>query len=110
MLRGRDTLYKMVREGKNTFVKVEPGKNNKVIIRIPYNENLIKKVKTISGRRWNTKGKCWEVSYKENIIQRIQNLFGENLDIDPYFLPYTFTEGTFNKEIFKKDNSVLYEI
>jgi len=33
-------------------VKIEIGKNDKVIIRIPYSQELIKKIKTISGRRW----------------------------------------------------------
>jgi site-specific recombinase XerD len=46
---------------------------------------LIKKVKTISGRRWNPKGKYWEVPYDENLISKLQALFGENLIIDPHF-------------------------
>ena len=50
---GKSTLYKMAREGKISAVKIEIGKNDKVIIRVPYNQKLIKKVKTISGRRWN---------------------------------------------------------
>ena len=33
-------------------MKSEFGKSDKVIIRVPYNQELIKKVKTISGRRW----------------------------------------------------------
>ena len=32
-------------------VKIELGRNNKVIIRLPYNQELIRKVKTISGRK-----------------------------------------------------------
>lgn len=55
----KSTLYlsavaqagKMVRKGKIPAVKIEFGKNDKVIIRIPYNQELIKKLKTISGRR-----------------------------------------------------------
>ena len=70
-------------------VKIEPGSNNKVIIRVPYNQELINKVKTISGRRWNPNGKFWEVPYDESLIPKIQTLFGENLIIDPnfYLLP-----------------------
>jgi len=66
-------------------VKIEIGENNKVIIRIPYNQELIKKVKMISGRRWNPKGKYWEVPYEKGLIAKLQSLFGENLVIDPYF-------------------------
>jgi len=33
---------------KDTFVKIEFKKNNKVIIRFPYNQGLIKKIKMVS--------------------------------------------------------------
>ena len=66
-------------------VKVVFGKDNKVIIHVPYNQKLIRKVKTISGRRWNPEGKYWEVPYDENLMSKLQTLFGENLVIDPYF-------------------------
>lgn len=82
---GKSTLYKMSREGKIPAVKVEIGKNNKVIIRLPYNQELIRKVKTISGRRWNPEEKYWEVPYDKNIISKLQALFGKNLIVDPYF-------------------------
>jgi len=32
-------------------VKIEFGKDNNVIIRVPYVQELIKKIKTISGRK-----------------------------------------------------------
>ena len=82
---GKSSLYKMAGKGKIPAVKIEIGKNNKVIIRIPYNQELIKKVKMISGRRWNPKGKYWEVPYEKGLIAKLQSLFGENLVIDPYF-------------------------
>ncbi|SFM96188.1 phage integrase N-terminal SAM-like domain-containing protein [Thermodesulforhabdus norvegica] len=82
---GKSTLYKMAREGKIPYVKIELGRNNKVIIRLPYNQELINKLKTISGRRWNPKEKYWEVPYDENLISKLQALFGENLVVDPYF-------------------------
>jgi len=82
---GKSTLYKMAREGKISAVKIEFGKNNKVIIRVPYNKGLIKKVKMLSGRRWNPDGKYWEVPYSEDLMAKLQALFGENLVVDPYF-------------------------
>jgi len=54
-------------------VKIEIGKNDKVIIRIPYNQELIKKIKMISGRRWNPKGKYWEVPYSKDLIAKLQS-------------------------------------
>jgi len=46
---------KIIKEGETPAVKIEIGKNDKVIIRIPYNRELIRKIKTISGRRWTQK-------------------------------------------------------
>ena len=75
----------MAREGKIPTVKIELGRNNKVIIRLPYDQELINKIKTISRRRWKPKGKYWEVPYSDDLIEKFQNLFGESLVIDPYF-------------------------
>ena len=37
----KSTLYKMAREDKISAVKIELGRNNKIIIRILYNQDLI---------------------------------------------------------------------
>jgi len=76
--------YKMAGEGKIPGVKIEPGRNNKIIIRIPYNQDLINKVKSIPRRVWNPQGKYWEVPYSEDLIATLQRLFGENFAVDPY--------------------------
>ncbi len=77
--------YKMAREGKIPAVKIRFGKNDKVIIRVPYNQEFMKKVKTISGRRWNSKEKYREVPYSEDLITKLQSLSDENLVVDSYF-------------------------
>jgi len=82
---GKSTFYKIAKEDKISTVKIEFGKNNKIIICVPYNQELIKKVKTISGRKWNPQGKYWEVPYSGDLIAKLQNLFGEDLVVDPYF-------------------------
>jgi len=70
---GKSTLYKMARDGKIPAVKIELGRNNKIIIRIPYNQDLIDKVKSIPKRKWNPKGKYWEVAYDECLIPILEN-------------------------------------
>lgn len=66
-------------------MKIEFGKDNKVIIRVPYDQELIRKIKTINGGKWNPEGKYWEVPYSDVLLAKLQNLFGENLIVDPYF-------------------------
>lgn len=75
----------MLREGKIPAVEIESGKDGKVIFRIPYDHELIKKVKTIPRRRWNPQGKYCEIPCSDGLIAKLQNLFGENLVIDPCF-------------------------
>ncbi|RKX59182.1 MAG: hypothetical protein DRP29_05125 [Thermodesulfobacteriota bacterium] len=41
----------------------------------------------IFGRRWNPRGKYWEVPYSEDLISEPQSLFGENLVVDPLLTP-----------------------
>ena len=79
------TVHRPAKMVKIPAVKIEPGINNKIIIRIPYNQDLISKVKSIPRREWNPQGKYWEVPYSEDLIAKLQSLFGENLVIDPYF-------------------------
>jgi len=66
-------------------VKIEFGENGKIIIRIPYNQELIGKIKMIFRRRRNPQGKYWEVPYNEDLIATLKALFSENLTIEPYF-------------------------
>ena len=67
------------------MVNVRIVGDNRVLIYVPYNAELIKKVRTISRRKWNSEGKYWEVPCSGNLISKLQILFGENLVIDPYF-------------------------
>ncbi|HPD78979.1 MAG TPA: hypothetical protein PLH88_11240 [Spirochaetota bacterium] len=72
-------------KGKIPAVKIEFGKDDKVIIPVLYDQELIEKIKAISGRNWNSQGKYLQVPYRDGIIAKLQNIFGENLIIEPYF-------------------------
>jgi len=61
----------MAREGKIPSVKIEFGKNNKIIIKIPYNQDLINKVKSVPRREWNPQGKYWGLFYSEDLIVKL---------------------------------------
>lgn len=81
----KSKFYKIKEENKSPAVKIEFKENNKVIISVPYNQELIRKIKTISGRRWNPNEKYWKVPYDENLISSLLVFFGENISIDPHF-------------------------
>ena len=70
-------------EKKIKDVKIEMGKGEKVSIRIPYDRELIEKVKTLPGRKWNPEEKYWGVPYEENLLSKLKALFGEALVVGP---------------------------
>lgn len=73
----------------------KPGEVNRILIQFPYSQELIKKVKTISGSRWNPKGRYWEVPYNDSIILKLQNLFGESLQEKTKKLPAGKEKGKY---------------
>jgi len=56
-------------------VKIEAGKFGKVIIRVPYNLELISKIKSLEGREWNAEGKYWTVPISKNMLNLLLRLF-----------------------------------
>jgi len=52
-------------------VKIKLERNNKIIIKIPYNQDLINKVKSVPRREWNPQGKYWGVPYSEDLITKL---------------------------------------
>ena len=49
--KGKFTLYKMAREVKIPAEKIEVKRNKKLIFRVPNNQEFIRNMKTIYGRR-----------------------------------------------------------
>ena len=82
---GKPTLSVLAEENEIPAFKIEPGENGKIILRAPYKKDLIEKIRTFSGRKWNPEGKYWEIPYRKGIISKMKRIFGENLVVDPYF-------------------------
>ena len=92
--------YKLLqekREEKILAIKVEPKRSNKIIDGSYYNQDLINRVKSISGRRWNQ-----EEKYRE--IHSLRYSFATYLLEGGRFKIYS---GTFMSQKFK-NNGNLY--
>ncbi|MDA8234255.1 MAG: site-specific integrase, partial [Clostridia bacterium] len=54
---------------------IEKGDLENVILRVPYDQALLEKVRTIKGRRWHSCEKYWTIPWTEEIVQQLVNLF-----------------------------------
>lgn len=60
-------------------MKIEAIKHqNQIELKIPYDENLIAKVREIKGRRWNAQKQCWLLPLTEENVQAVKALLAEN--------------------------------
>jgi len=58
------------------MIKVEK-KDEKLIVKFPYNSHYIAKVKTINGHKWHPEEKYWSVPYSEGITEKLLSIFGD---------------------------------
>lgn len=61
-------------------IKITLKNNNEVQVQLPYNEQLLKVIKSVPGRRWNTTQKIWSFPNKDsNTQQLLQGLYSTGL-------------------------------
>lgn len=61
--------------------------DNKLSVKFKYDDEIIKKVRTLKGSAWNYKKKYWEITKTENTIEIIKKLFSDHkiiFDINYY--------------------------
>ncbi len=76
--KGNSTLYKMARDDKIPAVKIGVGRNKKLILRVPYNRELVRKVKMIYERYIiSSSGMC--IRNTADIITNLGNI--RNADV-----------------------------
>lgn len=64
--------------------RIEWEGQERLSIKIPYDLELISKVKQVSGRRWNKEAKFWHVAYDWKVFEEVKKVFkGHSLTIDP---------------------------
>lgn len=62
-------------EVKHMSIKLEKGEPGHLLLSFDYDEGIIKKVKSIRGRRWNPKEKKWILPDNQNTRDKIEELF-----------------------------------
>jgi len=74
-----------------TRITVEAGDPGLVIVRIPFDTELLTKIKTIKGRRWHHKEEYWTIPETQDLVDELTELFApEALDIHPSLRPDKF--------------------
>lgn len=63
------------------MIKIEEN-NGRIIVRIPYNQAYITKIKAIKGYRWHPEEKYWSFRKEDGVLDRIISIFsGEKIDM-----------------------------
>ena len=81
-------------------IKLEIGQPDQLLLSFKYDEEIIKKVKTIKGRRWNSIEKKWVLPNNQNTMNQINKLFSTSEVID-------CTKGKNKVEIITKDEVLI---
>ncbi len=90
----------------NTIAHLYLDKSNRIAVTFPYNEQTIKKIKSIPGYKWHPELKHWSFPNDKEILEKILKVFdGKKIEIDPALIPKTNNSiaeevtGELNKEL-----------
>ncbi len=71
-------------------IRITKGENGQVLVIFPYNQELVKKIRSVEGRRWHSDKKYWSIPHTEKALLELAKAFtGEQIIADP-FLQHTF--------------------
>lgn len=59
------------------FVMLDCAENGDVIVKTPYIEDWIKRIRSVPGRKWNTTDKCWVIPGTKSAILLLCNVLRE---------------------------------
>jgi len=96
-------------QGRNPM-NTQPGKTGEIIVHFPYDEELIKDIKTVYGIRWDKEKKYWTAPYKTHTLKYLRKLGFDtsetpeeriSFDITPTAgqLPDHFLDGLYNFQL-----------
>ena len=65
------------------YIQIYRSGKGRIKMVLPYDPELIAKIKTIPGQRWHPEEKCWSVPDSDGILDKLLSLFaGEQLEIN----------------------------
>ncbi len=65
-------------------IRIRPGKAGRIAVILPYTEDRVARIKTVSGYRWEPRERCWTVPRTARTVQRLLALFsGDQVEVDP---------------------------
>jgi integrase/recombinase XerD len=65
------------------MVRIEKAENNELRVSFPYDAELVKKIRTVSGRRWVQEGKYWRIPNSDQTLNKLLLIFSnEKLQTD----------------------------
>jgi len=66
------------------LIQIKQESINQINIYFTYNVEIIDKIRSIKGRRWLSKQKCWALPYTEETVEELLRLFRvEDLIVEP---------------------------
>ncbi len=70
--------------GRRAPIEIGPGPEGRLVVRLPYDPELVRRVRGIAGRRWHPSEKHWTVPRAPGTVGRLLELFeGEAVVLDP---------------------------
>ena len=65
-------------------IQIRPGEAGRLIVLLPYTPERVAKMKTVAGRRWDSKERYWTVPHTEAVLTHLLALFvGEPVKLEP---------------------------
>ena len=88
-------------------IRIGPGEEGRLIVRVPYAPERVAKIKTLAGRRWHQQEQYWTVPQTNGAVTHLLTLFaGEPTEVDSSL---DTAGASQQKKPFQKSHSELFD-
>jgi integrase/recombinase XerD len=85
--------------GMKTSITILNGPPGELIVKFAYDQDLVDKIRTITGRRWDQKNKIWLIPNRDKVLQQFQEVFEGN--------PIDWTNSNNPQQVIKQCSDML---